>query len=158
MLYCLWTSPAIRAEVTVHDLTKHAKACTTVLDKLSKTWTVAASAKVKFDRLVHLTAESWERGQATTNANLNRAVSHSVQHTHCTTSNPSDMTVNATGEGGSHNQLPQANFADYWNEPLTGSDLPVPDLIMGELGDMSTWFDLDWLGDVNYSCLSLDPA
>ena len=158
MLYCLWTSPAIRAEVTVNDLTKHAKACTTVLDKLSKTWTVAASAQIKFDRLVHLTIDSWKRSQAVTYGELDNAVAHSSKHAHSSSSDPPNMTPDLIADGGPHDQVPQAAFADYWNEPLTESDLPVPDLFMGELGDMSTWFDLDWLGDVNYSSLSLDPV
>lgn len=60
-LYCLWANPEIKDSMSLSDLRSNAAACTTLLKYLTKTWSVAAQAVVKFEKLVHLTANSWKQ-------------------------------------------------------------------------------------------------
>ncbi|OMP84481.1 Pyrimidine pathway regulatory protein 1 [Diplodia seriata] len=62
MLYCLWIGPAIRARAS-NTFAEHARRCSETLEALGKTWSVAKDARVKFDRLVEATSESWRRRQ-----------------------------------------------------------------------------------------------
>jgi hypothetical protein len=39
---------------------------------------------------------------------------------------------------------------DFWD--VLNADYSLPqNLLVDELGDMGTWFDLDWLGDTNFA-------
>lgn len=154
MLYCLWMSPEIRNITSMKDITKHAAACTVVLERLGKTWNVAEGAKAKFDRLVQLTTESWKRGLLNAN-NLQAPDTATIPQTNAGTGHRTAAAAQA--EDHLSHLLSDESMASFWNEPLGTDIIPGPDLIMDELGDMSTWFDLDWLGDVNYANLSVYP-
>ncbi|KAK4500186.1 hypothetical protein PRZ48_008372 [Zasmidium cellare] len=146
MLYCLWMSPEVRKSSSISELSKHASACTSVLQKLGKTWSVADSARVKFEKLVSHTSDSLrqDRGQAT-------AVPRNVDTVGQEPSIP-------PGDGipGPYDisDPTTSQFEPSWDDLIAGNSLPGPDMIMDELGDMSTWFDLDWLSDINYGNIS----
>lgn len=147
MLYCLWMSPEVRRSSSISDLSKHASACTSVLQKLGKTWSVAESARIKFEKLVSHTSESLRQdkigpGSAVTSDTNTISQRHDTQA--------------ADGVSGSFDALDNSvsHIEPSWDDPMVGNSLPGPDMIMDELGDMSTWFDLDWLSDINYSNIS----
>ncbi|KAI8197943.1 D-alanine--D-alanine ligase [Colletotrichum sp. SAR 10_65] len=59
-LYCLWVVPKIKQETSLVAFKSNADACSNLLKYLAKTWSVAADAVLKYERLVHLTTESWK--------------------------------------------------------------------------------------------------
>ncbi|KAJ0344468.1 hypothetical protein KNSL1_009333 [Colletotrichum chrysophilum] len=59
-LYCLWVVPKIKQETSLVALKSNADACSNLLKYLAKTWSVAADAVLKYERLVYLTTESWK--------------------------------------------------------------------------------------------------
>jgi hypothetical protein len=63
VLYCLWTSPLVRQETPLDELAELASACLSVLDTLGKVWSLAESARGKFERLYQLTIENWTRNE-----------------------------------------------------------------------------------------------
>lgn len=62
VLYCIWVSPSIR-EKQGQNISQIATWCSSLLDSLGKTWSVARDAKVKFDALARLTKESLAKQQ-----------------------------------------------------------------------------------------------
>ncbi|KAF7185779.1 Pyrimidine pathway regulatory protein 1 [Pseudocercospora fuligena] len=137
LLYCIWMSSDIRNTTSMNDLAKHGSSCTMVLDKLSKTWTVAGSAKAKFESLVQLTTENWKRGQPD---------AKNVRPKEC----PAPSSNNIVPPGDPLSFLTGMSEADgalasLWNDPIGSDLLPDPDIFIDELGDMSSWFDLEWL-------------
>ncbi|KAF5490936.1 Positive regulator of purine utilization [Colletotrichum fructicola] len=59
-LYCLWVVPKIKQETSLVAFKSNADACSNLLKYLAKTWSVAADAVLKYERLVYLTTESWK--------------------------------------------------------------------------------------------------
>lgn len=140
MLYCLWTSPEVRTNTDLKTLLKQADSCSKLLSNLSKTWSVAQNAQTKFEQLVQLTKDSWERsrseGNTTSSLEQYRAVQPDLN---------ADLTTSIDAYSAIDNLPP-----GFWDDINTNYEVP-PNMLMDELGDVSNWFDLDWLGDANFS-------
>ncbi|KAI1404968.1 hypothetical protein F4819DRAFT_446110 [Hypoxylon fuscum] len=144
-VYCLWAQPQIKSETTLDRFTDNAAACKIILRFLSKTWSVAADAVEKFERLTHLTIHGW------------RAVGNGAS-TSVTESSGASILQNPTSQyaphgrecpesARNHNGLNTAELdavdgyrSEYGFEPIS---------FYTELGDMSSWFDLDWILSMN---------
>ncbi|KAJ0303359.1 hypothetical protein Brms1b_011653 [Colletotrichum noveboracense] len=138
-LYCLWVVPKIKQETSLVAFKSNADACSNLLKYLAKTWSVAADAVLKYERLVYLTTESWK-------AAANRPPSAEV----------------AAGQSlVSMAQGQETEASEITSAPVMDPSLYTMDANMGmggefeadsffnELGDMSSWFDLNWLLDAS---------
>ncbi|KAI8653643.1 Zn(2)-C6 fungal-type domain-containing protein [Fusarium sp. Ph1] len=134
-MYCLWINPSLLQEVGIDTFTSNTNACSTVLRYLGKTWSVAADALEKFERLVQTTLDVWRnRGQ---DHMTEMEVGHSLISMHQSQWQAGAVSdgVNETNVG----DLISANeFPSIYNNIDFGS-------FYTELGDMTTWFDLDWI-------------
>lgn len=141
MLYCIWTCPKIRATTSFEDFAEKTAACSAVLDFLGKTWSVAEDARLKFDLLVSQTTGNWWSGA---NHNASGPAAGSILHP--AESYQQGAVQEAIG------MMPGGPAA-----PMAGpeDDMVVPDHFLGELGDMSSWFDLGWLHDVTLASGSM---
>ncbi|KXJ96071.1 hypothetical protein Micbo1qcDRAFT_201398 [Microdochium bolleyi] len=166
MLYCLWTRRKKKKKgsddptdgqggegeagdwqgvdwegVGFEEVRKDCESCVRLLRALGETWSVAEDAMEKFERLVLLTERSWD--------NLQNGHGGGAQ---------------GSGDGLQPQQesLPQSGDAPAFEfGPSGGSQFDLDltgnggnagaddfsDLFLGELGDMSTWFDLSWLNE-----------
>lgn len=128
-LYCLWVKPQIKNETTLERFTSIADACTSLLVYLAKTWSVAADAVVKFERLANLTMTSWKPGR---DNGSELVASHSL--------------VSMSQSNGLHaRQTSLEPDTLELNEGLEPGPDFEPGYFFNELGDLSTWFDLNWL-------------
>lgn len=149
LLYCLWVNPEIQAETTPGEFSSIGKACTDLLQYLGKTWSVAADAVDKIERLVHMTTSSWKTSQDERESEL--AAGHSLvsmwqsQGLHSTKTSGSD----GKGPGGASIDLSTLGSAEIHQGNGPGAEFES-DFFFNELGDMSTWFDLDWLANPNF--------
>lgn len=151
MLYCLWTSPWIWQQTSLKTFSELTESSIKVLQKLGATWSVAESARVKYERLVQLTTASW--GQGRTDALGMPVAQNGGQATveydvHDNNSNNNNNGSGPTDDG--------TFFADnlpnnLWGGPENMGPLQAPSMFLDEIGDMSGWFDLDWLGDLSNS-------
>lgn len=140
LLYCLWTSAEIRGETTLNDFLQQADACNKLLSKLGKTWSVAENAQSKFERLVELTAESWKNNQfGTTTPAMQMQTQQQM---------PGEN-VSSVDDGVGFQPMENAP-SNFW-EQYNADYMQGPNIIMDELGDMGGWFDLEWLGDSNFT-------
>lgn len=110
---------------------QQADSCTKLLETLSKTWSVAESAKVKFDHLVEVTKDSWKLRSSTTSGLPEQTQS-----------------VDATLES----QVSDNMTTGIWEEMNLDYVMPSS-ILVDELGDMGSWFDLDWLGDMDFDMI-----
>lgn len=115
---------------------RRAESCTKLLSSLSKTWSVAKNSQEKFDHLVQITKNSW-------NSNQN---SITPEHQTQAGGNTSEPHVQEISNPDVLDSLPEG----FWDGLDVDFSVP-PNMLIDELGDMSTWFDLDWLGDPNSS-------
>jgi hypothetical protein len=150
MLYCLWTSREVKDSTTLRTFSSHAENCIKLLQWLGETWSVAEDAMGKLERLTNLTTTLW-KSNATTNGPLNTKANTNVE--------PDGLLAPATfprnGEGGEQvdagvdavgsNCFDNAEFQSATEE--WGGSEDISGLFLGELGDMSSWFDLGWLAD-----------
>ncbi|KAH8891489.1 hypothetical protein GQ53DRAFT_865152 [Thozetella sp. PMI_491] len=155
-LYCLWVKPEIKQDTTLDSFNRTVAACTGILSFLDRTWSVAASALEKFESLVQLTLGSWR--VAVGNADPQQQEGPLRQ-------NPQDLSHEELAAGHSLVSMNQRSSGGQ-NVPLLdfeqdGVDLQVgsagadgtsgndcqlePQFFFDELGDVSTWFDLDWM-------------
>ena len=145
MLYCLWISPQIRRETNPQAFMQKADSCTKLLITLGKTWSVAQNCRPKFDRLVQLTVDSWNKTQTGITKPANYVRHQEMDN------NMETVRSDNTGEFSRLENPPQKFWdeydTDYWNSP---------NMIMDELGDMGNWFDLDWLSDANRKAFQAD--
>jgi hypothetical protein len=141
-LYCLWTSPDVRKNTDLETFLQQADSCSKLLASLSKTWSVANNAQTKFEQLVQLTKDSW--GKSNTKFDNNVAAA-SPEHYRTTQNDMNTQTTPSLDAYGIDN-MPLG----FWDDVNTNYELP-PNMLMDELGDVSDWFDLDWLGDANFS-------
>ncbi|KAF7547236.1 hypothetical protein G7Z17_g7871 [Cylindrodendrum hubeiense] len=147
-LYCLWIKPNLMEETSIDTFNNHTSACSTLLKYLGKTWSVAADALEKFERLVQLTAKSWRSryGEQRTEVEAGQSLISLHQ---------SDGWYNMSANRDDDNADGIPNPINI-NEPAPGSLFPTGQInencelefgsFYNELGDMSTWFDLDWIG------------
>ncbi|KAF9876793.1 zn 2cys6 transcription factor [Colletotrichum karsti] len=148
-LYCLWVVPKIKQDTTLVFFKSNAEACINLLKYLAKTWSVAADAVGKFERLVHLTSESWKSG-------ANRPPSAEF------VAGQSLLSM-AQGQEADSNEPAAAPVTDQglytMEEPTIGMGGEFEaDSFFNELGDMSSWFDLNWLLDASAGFGSADDG
>lgn len=135
MLYCLWTSYDLRRSVNLKSFFDQADACSKLLSNLGQTWSVAKSAQIKFDHLVQLTKDSW----VSKSGNMTPALHHR------------DLEDVGQSKSIENYEIFDSIPGNFANEANLCYSVP-PNMFMDELGDMGTWFDLDWLGDARF-CL-----
>lgn len=140
-LYCLWTSPEVRKNTDLETFLQQADSCSKLLTTLSKTWSVASNAQMKFEQLVQLTKESW--GKSNTKIENNAATSPEQYRT---TQNELNAQMEPNLEA--YNAIDSLPLG-FWDDVNTNYELP-PTMLMDELGESVTWFDLDWLGDQSF--------
>ncbi|KAI0839027.1 hypothetical protein F5Y06DRAFT_286951 [Hypoxylon sp. FL0890] len=136
-VYCIWAQPRIKNETSLEAFTRNATACTTLLTFLGRTWSVATNAVKRFERLVHMTTHSWRAGEEGSSTCPNETSEISVRHSSASQHLPggdqkrdSSRTTSTFGDMGG----PRWNEHDF--EPMS---------FYTELGDVSAWFDLDWI-------------
>jgi hypothetical protein len=133
MLYALWTSPQIRRELNPQEFSKNAESCARLLAALGKTWSVALNAHAKFERLVQVTIETWKQ-KSDTMLSENPTV---LPDAECNTDN--------TGRTDFYPELENLPL-NFWDDYSMDQG---PSFFMDELGDMGSWFDLNWLENPN---------
>lgn len=132
-LYCLWVNAVIKERTSMEEFNRIASACSALLKVLGKAWSVAADAVEKFDRLVSLTSSSWNSWkEAQAERRTEIAVGASL--------------VSLAQDGAVADTNTAVNQADIFND-VGGFNLVEPEFFLTELGDMSSWFDLDWIGE-----------
>lgn len=152
MLYCLWTSHEVKCSTTLESFSSHAESCIKLLQWLGDTWSVAEEAMGKFERLKNLTTTSWKTN-VTTNGTLNTKAGTSAQTagmpspTALSRNDESEQQIDAGMEVVNSNCFDSIEFS-LVTEDWAGCE-DIPGLFLGELGDMSSWFDLGWLTDNN---------
>ncbi|KAL0934937.1 zn 2cys6 transcription factor [Colletotrichum truncatum] len=139
-LYCLWVVPKIKQDTSLAAFNSNAGACVKLLKYLAKTWSVAADAVVKLERLVHLTSESWK-------STTNRPPSAEVAAGH-------SLLSMAQGQEVDGNEVVAAPVTDMGLYTISDDNAGIggefeADSFFNELGDMSSWFDLNWLLDAS---------
>ncbi|KAH6655687.1 fungal-specific transcription factor domain-containing protein [Truncatella angustata] len=105
--------------------------CSEVLSCLGKTWSVASDAKERFEKLAALTKSTLITALGNSNTKIGdalAAVGSIINKRGGVTQEPADPLMASGGN------------ADL--DTFLGSEF-----IWEELGDMSTWFDLTWVGD-----------
>ncbi|KAI1875436.1 hypothetical protein JX265_004494 [Neoarthrinium moseri] len=113
--------------------------CSEVLSRLGTTWPVARDAKDKFERLATRSKE--------TVANVSRVANSQTE----VSLQAGEMDMSRSSDGQSLAQETQAS--DAFLNAIPGSDnnmgsmFSSSEFLWDELGDMSTWFDLNWIGD-----------
>ncbi|POS80614.1 hypothetical protein DHEL01_v200996 [Diaporthe helianthi] len=132
-LYCLWVNAAVKEATSADEFGRVASACSALLRVLGRAWSVAADAVGKFDRLVALTEASWcswKEAQAERRTEIAAGAS----------------LVSLAQDGAVADSAAGVNQTHVFDE-VGGFDLVEPESFLSELGDMSSWFDLDWIGE-----------
>ncbi|KAI1387025.1 uncharacterized protein F4822DRAFT_332373 [Hypoxylon trugodes] len=141
-VYCLWAQPQIKDETSLENFMRHTSACTTLLTFLGKTWSVAADAVEKFDRLVHMTIHVWKAGEGESST-----VPVGIPGTDGT----QNLETQRLQRGGQvYDAAPSMPMVDQYLENGDRNHYELePTSFYSELGDMSAWFDLDWILSMN---------
>lgn len=144
-VYCLWAQPQIKNETSLSMFTRNTAACITLLNFLGRTWSVAADSVGKFERLVHMTTQAWQAGDT----NSSTAVL-GVQDTPVAQNPPSQQPP----QSGHSREISEAistsgNIDEYSINEDRNEFGFEPTSFYTELGDMSSWFDLDWILSMN---------
>ncbi|OTA89679.1 hypothetical protein M434DRAFT_398396 [Hypoxylon sp. CO27-5] len=145
-VYCIWAQPQIKIETSLEAFTRNATACTTILTFLGRTWSVAANAVEKFERLVHMTAQAWKAGDSSSTC---RSETPEIHASH-------SLALQRPSRGGrNHDPSQTISSSGDTNRPVGVNRVVAhedrheydfePTSFYTELGDMSAWFDLDWI-------------
>ncbi|KAI0387223.1 hypothetical protein F5Y04DRAFT_28 [Hypomontagnella monticulosa] len=140
-VYCLWAQPQIKKETSLETFKRNATACTTILMFLGRTWSVAADAVEKFERLAHMTSHVWragEDGSSETSTGNPTAPSQSRDFQSQEATQPISISRNMMSS--TDQCVVDGDRVEYELEPTS---------FYTELGDMSSWFDLDWILSMN---------
>ncbi|OTA52562.1 hypothetical protein K449DRAFT_379288 [Hypoxylon sp. EC38] len=145
-VYCIWAQPQIKIETSLEAFTRNATACTTILTFLGRTWSVAANAVEKFERLVHMTAQAWKAGDSSSTCQSETPEIHASH---------SLALQRPSGGGRNHDPSQTISTSGDTNRPVGVNRVVAdedrheydfePTSFYTELGDMSAWFDLDWI-------------
>lgn len=136
-LYCLWVNAAVKEGTSADEFSRIASACSALLKVLGRAWSVAADAVEKFDRLVSLTESSWSSWkEAQAERRTEIAVGASL--------------VSLAQDGAVADSAAAVNQTEVFDD-VGGFDLVEPEFFLTELGDMSSWFDLDWIGEGGFN-------
>ncbi|KAI0134411.1 hypothetical protein BJ170DRAFT_609706 [Xylariales sp. AK1849] len=114
-----------------HDFDQRIRDCSEVLARLSKTWSVAKDAQGKIDKLAVLTKDTLA-GAVRGNSSESRLPLRVDERQDMRSE---DTTFNTSPEM-------DGNFGGMFSSSK---------FLWDELGDMSNWFDLDWIGDQNHT-------
>ncbi|KAI1415735.1 fungal-specific transcription factor domain-containing protein [Hypoxylon sp. FL1857] len=147
-IYCIWAQPEIKNETSLEVFTHNATACTTILTFLGRTWSVATDAVGKFERLVHMTAHAWRAGgDSGPNATLELPASHGSASQHLSGGGQNHCSAQANSMPGNMSDI---GDTDQYvaNEHRNEYDFESTSFY-AELGDMGSWFDLDWILRMN---------
>ncbi|KAJ6093565.1 hypothetical protein N7486_008854 [Penicillium sp. IBT 16267x] len=138
MLYCLWVSHQVRLQTAFQTFTHQASSCSKLLQALAKTWSLAENARVKFDRLVQITRNTWrfEQSKSATITSIPSLVNE----------DGSVARLPPNGQSVADNLRLAADISSLlfeWNydEP----SIQERSFPLNELDDVGNWFDLDWL-------------
>ncbi|KAJ4245990.1 hypothetical protein NW762_013734 [Fusarium torreyae] len=138
-LYCLWINPGLLQEVGIDAFKSNSNACASVLRYLGKTWNVAADALEKFERLVQITTTAWlnrtQEHRTEVEAGQSLISMHQSQWQGAVEGDAGNNSAEGTG------LFPSTDFPSVYNNVDFSS-------FYTELGDLSTWFDLDWITQV----------
>lgn len=143
-LYCLWVNAAVKEGTSADEFSRIASACSALLKVLARAWSVAADAVEKFDRLVSLTESSWSSWkEAQAERRTEIAVGASL--------------VSLAQDGAASDSAAAENQPDVFGD-VGGFDIVEPEFFLTELGDMSSWFDLDWIGEGGFNFDDNNPT
>ncbi|KAI1107741.1 hypothetical protein F4804DRAFT_109014 [Jackrogersella minutella] len=134
-VYCLWAQPQIKNETSLETFTCNAAACKTILMFLGRTWSVAADAVEKFERLIQMTSDTWRAEEDNDSAPVN-GTDLSTSPNLASQCLPQDSQGYDTDQHGTDN----GDRNEYDFEPTS---------FYTELGDVGAWFDLDWILSMN---------
>ncbi|KAK6076745.1 zn 2cys6 transcription factor [Seiridium cupressi] len=149
MIYSITRLPDLAKEVlmgssgssTQFDFDQSVTDCSEALSHLGTTWSLARDAKDKFEKLAALAKETLMGALGGVNPQVLDALG---------SSNGIPSTVNINSRAESTQDLPPDDSAMYpAADGRFGSLFDNTELLWDELGDMSTWFDLTWVGDQN---------
>ncbi|KAM0809113.1 putative Fungal-specific transcription factor domain-containing protein [Seiridium cardinale] len=149
MIYSITRLPDLAKEVlmgssgssTQFDFDQSVTDCSEALSHLGKTWSLARDTKDKFEKLAALAKETLMSALGGVNPQVLDALGSS-------NGNPSTVNINSRAE--STQDLPPDYSAMYPGaDGRFGSLCDNTEILWDELGDMSTWFDLTWVGDQN---------
>ncbi|KAM0550192.1 hypothetical protein ACHAPJ_009040 [Fusarium lateritium] len=139
-LYCLWINPGLLQEVGIDVFKSNSDACASVLRYLGKTWDVAADALEKFERLVQITIIAWSSRTQEHRTEVEEAGHSLISMQQLQWQGASEEGMN--GDVGDGNGIfPSSDFPSTYHNTDFSS-------FYTELGDLSTWFDLDWISHV----------
>lgn len=151
-VYCLWAQPQIKKDTSLETFERNAAACETILSFLGRTWSVAADAVEKFKRLAHMTARVWRAGEDVSSITIPGVSETSTK----------DSTVSGLSQDGQSHEttqpIPMSRGMNTCRSSLTDQCVVdgerneyelEPNSFYTELGDMSAWFDLDWILSMN---------
>ncbi|KAB8231324.1 transcription factor domain-containing protein [Aspergillus alliaceus] len=133
VLYCVWTTPAVRGTTPMDVCIKRAEVALQLLSFLGQTWTVAQEAGQKLAKLINSTKEAHDAVPA--------SVSTSGHQPDSNTSIRNDPTISA-----------QRSSVDGTYPDQGESSIPPVDgksFLIDELGILRDLFDLGWLDDVS---------
>lgn len=136
MLYYAWMTPSILQSES-SDFYRRQKSCSEVLAALGRTWSVAKDALEKFDKLVEIT----KKARSDANPNIS---DHSQQN-----NTRVDPLLQGDGQSSSETAAPAQPSGEL---PQLDASWDIPSALWDELGDMRSWFDLEWFGDANVEC------
>ncbi|XXH00876.1 hypothetical protein Hte_007227 [Hypoxylon texense] len=145
-VYCLWAQPQIKNETPLTMFTRSSTACTSLLTFLGRTWSVAADAVEKFERLVHMTTQAWKAGDSTTGlgaqniSNTQNFLSPQLPPTGQNLETSQAIPGSGNNDGSADQYSINEDRNEFGFEPAS---------FYTELGDMSSWFDLDWILSMN---------
>jgi hypothetical protein len=143
MLYCLWVGHQVRLQTAFQTFTKQASSCSKLLEALAKTWSLAENARVKFDRLVQITINSWrsEQSKSATITSIAPMINEDGSFSRLPPSGQSD--TDTPRPAADISSLP---FEWNYDDPF----IQERNFPLNELDDVGNWFDLDWLGENRY--------
>ena len=150
-VYCIWVQPQIKNRTTPQEFASNATACTALLEFLGKTWSVAADATEKFQRLAQLAISSWVTSEPSADAERPGVpisdASRSLATQPVIQGRQGYDTVQAVPSNENENVATAAQA--YATDGGKSGGEPESAPFLSELEDVSSWFDLDWLMNMN---------
>ncbi|KAI0157971.1 fungal-specific transcription factor domain-containing protein [Hypoxylon sp. FL1284] len=146
-VYCVWAQSQIRNETSLDVFTRNATTCATLLKFLGRTWSVAADSVAKFERLVNMTTQAWKDAGHDPGAATPGILETPAAHNPPSQQPPqSDRCHEASQTALASGNMDVSTTVDQYamNEDLNGFGVE-PTSFFTELGDASSWFDLDWI-------------
>ncbi|KAI1456957.1 hypothetical protein F4805DRAFT_430702 [Annulohypoxylon moriforme] len=153
-VYCLWVQPQIKNETSLETFSRNAAACKTILTFLGGTWSVAGDAVEKFDRLVQMTSDNWRVDESNSSMAEGEAPEpHTSLGLPLQGLSQSEQSFDSIQAVSTPRSVIRSDINDQSiaNRDRSGYDDFRPSSFYTELGDVSAWFDLDWILSMNTS-------